>query len=146
VKTVFTDRQLLQDGSSELIDGKLVKAFECKERAEMVLDRVRTQGIGPVVEPTEHGLAPRARRVLNSVFLDLALMEGLDAAILNAGRVLPLWLSASPLRDAAGNVTGFVFLLTEFHIQTAFFCSGHAVREHMPLSQQNTYLYSIFHL
>ncbi|MCB0980742.1 MAG: histone deacetylase family protein [Ilumatobacteraceae bacterium] len=61
MKTVFTDRQLLQDGSSELIDGKLVKAFECKERAEYVLARVREQGIGPVIEPTEHGLDPVSR-------------------------------------------------------------------------------------
>ena len=61
MKTVFTERQLLQDGSSELIGGKLVKAFECKERAEIVLARVRARGIGPVVEPTEHGLDPVCR-------------------------------------------------------------------------------------
>lgn len=32
---------------------------------------------------------------------------------LDADRVVPLWLSASPLRDAAGTVTGFVFLFTD---------------------------------
>jgi len=42
------------------------------------------------VSNVSFGLKPRARRVLNSVFLDLALKEGLDAAILNAGRLLPL--------------------------------------------------------
>ncbi len=36
------------------------------------------------------GLSPAARRVLNSVFLQHAVEAGLDAAILNAGRVLPL--------------------------------------------------------
>ena len=36
------------------------------------------------------GLSPAARRVLNSVFLGHALDAGLDAAIMNAGRVLPL--------------------------------------------------------
>jgi acetoin utilization deacetylase AcuC-like enzyme len=61
VKTVFSDRQLLQDGSSELIDGKLVKAFESKRRAEIVLARVHERGIGPVVVPTDHTLEPVAR-------------------------------------------------------------------------------------
>ncbi len=61
MRTVFSDRQLLQDGSSELIDGKLVKAFECKERAEIVLARVRERGLGEVIEPTAHGLDPVIR-------------------------------------------------------------------------------------
>jgi len=37
-----------------------------------------------------HGLAPEVRRVLNSVFLQRAVEHGLDAAILHAGRIMPL--------------------------------------------------------
>jgi len=36
------------------------------------------------------GLAPHSRRVLNSVFLHEAVQAGLDAAIIDAGKVLPL--------------------------------------------------------
>ncbi|MGH8930462.1 MAG: methionine synthase [Egibacteraceae bacterium] len=36
------------------------------------------------------GLAPAARQVLNSVFLNLAMARGLDAAIVHAGKILPL--------------------------------------------------------
>lgn len=36
------------------------------------------------------GLDPEARQVLNSVFLDMALQAGLDAAIVNAQKILPL--------------------------------------------------------
>lgn len=42
------------------------------------------------VSNVSFGLAPAARRVLNSIFLHHAVEAGLDAAILNAGRVLPL--------------------------------------------------------
>jgi len=36
------------------------------------------------------GLKPHARQILNSVFLDLAIEHGLDAAILNASKILPI--------------------------------------------------------
>ncbi|NMC70524.1 MAG: dihydropteroate synthase, partial [Myxococcales bacterium] len=41
------------------------------------------------VSNVSFGFAPRARRVLNSVFLHEALAAGLDAAIIDAGKVLP---------------------------------------------------------
>jgi len=56
------------------------------------------------VSNVSFGLHPRARRVLNSVFLDLALKEGLDAAILNAGRVLPLAEIPEEIRVLAENL------------------------------------------
>ena len=48
-------------------------------------------GVGTIlgVSNVSFGLAPRARRVLNSVFLHEALGAGLDAAIVDAGKVLP---------------------------------------------------------
>ena len=42
------------------------------------------------VSNVSHGLEPPVRRVLNSVFLHRALERGLDAAILHAGKVVPL--------------------------------------------------------
>lgn len=42
------------------------------------------------VSNVSHGLPPPVRRVLNSVFLHRAIQRGLDAAILHAGRVVPL--------------------------------------------------------
>jgi 5-methyltetrahydrofolate--homocysteine methyltransferase len=42
------------------------------------------------VSNVSHGLAPDARRVLNAVFLARAIEAGLDAAILHAGRIVPL--------------------------------------------------------
>ena len=69
MKTVYSDRHRLQDGQSELIDGKLVKCFECPERADIVLARVGQQSIGEVVEPSDHGLDP-VRRVHTAPFVD----------------------------------------------------------------------------
>ena len=66
MQTVYSDRHRLQDGQAELIDGKLVKCFECPERADIVLARVRDRAIGPVIEPTEHGLGP-VRRVHTAI-------------------------------------------------------------------------------
>jgi 5-methyltetrahydrofolate--homocysteine methyltransferase len=42
------------------------------------------------VSNVSYGLAPPARRALNTVFLDHAVEHGLDAAILHAGRIEPL--------------------------------------------------------
>jgi 5-methyltetrahydrofolate--homocysteine methyltransferase len=42
------------------------------------------------VSNVSFGLRPAARQVLNSVFLHLAIEAGLDAAIVNASRILPL--------------------------------------------------------
>ena len=42
------------------------------------------------VSNCSYGLEPRLRRYLNSVFLHHALEAGLDAAILNAGKIVPL--------------------------------------------------------
>lgn len=42
------------------------------------------------VSNVSHGLDPEARRALNTVFLHRAIQHGLDAAILHAGKILPL--------------------------------------------------------
>ncbi len=54
--------------------------------------RARLPGVHTLlgISNVSFGLAPRARQVLNSVFLDLALRAGLDAAILDPRHLLPL--------------------------------------------------------
>jgi acetoin utilization deacetylase AcuC-like enzyme len=69
VKTVYSERHRLQQGSSELIDGQLLPCFEKPERADIVLARVREQQLGDVLEPTEHGRGPLVR-VHSEPFVD----------------------------------------------------------------------------
>ncbi|KHG65861.1 5-methyltetrahydrofolate--homocysteine methyltransferase [Thermus sp. 2.9] len=54
--------------------------------------RERLPGVGFIlgVSNVSFGLKPRARRVLNSVFLDEARQRGLTAAIVDAGKILPI--------------------------------------------------------
>jgi len=53
------------------------------------------------VSNVSFGLRPAARRVLNSVFLSLAVERGLDQAIVNARGIIPLYRIADQLREAA---------------------------------------------
>ena len=69
MKTVFSEDHRLQDGKSELIDGKLLPCFEMPRRAEIVLARVREQQLGEVLPPREFGLDP-VRRVHKAGFVD----------------------------------------------------------------------------
>ncbi|WP_105317836.1 methionine synthase [Thermus tenuipuniceus] len=54
--------------------------------------RERLPGVGFIlgVSNVSFGLKPRARRVLNSIFLDEARKKGLTAAIVDAGKILPI--------------------------------------------------------
>ena len=58
MRTIYSERHRLQDGKAELNDGKLVPCFEMPRRADLVIARVRDVGLGPVLDPTEHGLDP----------------------------------------------------------------------------------------
>ena len=60
--TVYSDDHRLQDGKSELIDGKLMPCFEMPRRADLVLARVKAVGLGAVLPPQQFGLDP-VRRV-----------------------------------------------------------------------------------
>jgi acetoin utilization deacetylase AcuC-like enzyme len=61
MKTVYSEDHRLQDGQSELIDGKLLPCFEMPRRAEIVLARVREQKLGPVLPPRDFGRDPILR-------------------------------------------------------------------------------------
>jgi 5-methyltetrahydrofolate--homocysteine methyltransferase len=49
------------------------------------------------VSNVSYGLSPQARKALNSVFLHRAVEKGLDAAIMHAGRIMPLHLVPAQL-------------------------------------------------
>ncbi|MEM7238153.1 MAG: histone deacetylase family protein, partial [Pseudomonadota bacterium] len=59
--TVHTDRHRLRASKTELYGGRLVPPFECPERVEHILDRIRETGLGEVREPVSHGLDPVRR-------------------------------------------------------------------------------------
>ena len=53
------------------------------------------------VSNVSFGLKPASRRILNSVFLHLAVEQGLDQAIVNARAIVPLYRIAERLADCA---------------------------------------------
>jgi len=59
--TVFSEEHRLRNARTELHGGELIAPHECPQRAEFVLDRVRSIGLGEVVAPTSHGLEPVLR-------------------------------------------------------------------------------------
>jgi len=61
VIVIHSEEHRLQSGRSELNDGQLVPCYEKPERADIVRNRLETMGIGPIVAPESHGLAPLER-------------------------------------------------------------------------------------
>jgi acetoin utilization deacetylase AcuC-like enzyme len=59
--TVFSEQHLLRNARTELYGGELVRPHESPERAQMVLERVRAVGLGPITAPSRFGLAPVLR-------------------------------------------------------------------------------------
>jgi acetoin utilization deacetylase AcuC-like enzyme len=59
--TVFSPEHALRNAQTELYGGQLIRPHECPERAEIVLERVRSVGLGEVVAPLRFDLAPILR-------------------------------------------------------------------------------------
>jgi len=59
--TVFSERHVLRNARTELFGGELVPPHECAERAQIVLDRVRAEGLGDVIAPAGFGVEPVLR-------------------------------------------------------------------------------------
>ena len=58
MRTVYSEKHKLRDAKIEIHEGGLVAPFECPRRAEIILERVRSQQLGEVVAPDDFGLAP----------------------------------------------------------------------------------------
>lgn len=67
--TVYSNDHYLQDGKAELHDGKLVSCFEMPRRAELVLARIKSVDLGPILPPQPFGL-DAVRRVHAPDFVD----------------------------------------------------------------------------
>jgi acetoin utilization deacetylase AcuC-like enzyme len=56
--TVYSEEHRHQDGHVELFEGRVVKPHEIPRRAEIVLERVKSEKLGEVVAPRDFGLDP----------------------------------------------------------------------------------------
>ncbi len=59
--TIYSDHHKLRSPSTELYGGQLVTPFECPQRAEYVLERLRQVKLGDVRAPDEFGIEAIAR-------------------------------------------------------------------------------------
>lgn len=59
--TFYSEDQRLQNGQSELKDGRLLPCFENPSRADMILARIWEVGLGDVLTPTDFGREPILR-------------------------------------------------------------------------------------
>lgn len=66
--TVQTDKHHLRASKTELCGGQLVPPFECPERVAHILAQIEAVGLGPVIEPREHGIEP-VRRIHHDDYL-----------------------------------------------------------------------------
>ena len=56
MKTVFSEKHKLRNAKTELYGGQLVKPFERPSRAEFIINRVKDENLGPVIDPQDHGM------------------------------------------------------------------------------------------
>src|SRR5260370_8070000 len=59
--TVFSADHLLRSPRTELYGGELVRPHESPQRAQIVLERIRSERIGQVIAPARFGAAPLLR-------------------------------------------------------------------------------------
>jgi len=56
MKTVFSEKHKLRNAKTELYGGQLVEPFERPSRAEFIINRVKGENLGPVIDPQDHGM------------------------------------------------------------------------------------------
>ncbi|SIQ36312.1 Acetoin utilization deacetylase AcuC [Rhizobium sp. RU20A] len=101
MKTVFSPRHAGHANNLELVAGAIVPAFEMPSRADYVLERLTSEGLGPVLEPEDFDLSIAAR-VHRQDYLDfLPTVWDLWTAAGRTGTALPFtW----PTRGLRGDV------------------------------------------
>jgi acetoin utilization deacetylase AcuC-like enzyme len=105
--TVFSDLHALRNVRTELHGGELVPPFECPERAQFVLDRVKSAGLGEVIAPDRFGLEP-ILRVHDRGFVDfLAVAWDEWVADGNRGEAIPdCWPARRMAQHRPANISG----------------------------------------
>lgn len=58
METIYSEKHKLRDAKTELHGGLLVYPFERPSRAEYVLNRVKSENLGPVSAPEDFGMRP----------------------------------------------------------------------------------------
>jgi acetoin utilization deacetylase AcuC-like enzyme len=87
--TVFSSDHLLRSARTELSGGQLVSPHESPERAQIVLERVQSERLGPVIAPTSFGAEPLLR-VHDARFVQFLQSAWNDwAAAGNRGEAIP---------------------------------------------------------
>ena len=87
--TVFSEEHRLRNARTELHGGELVPPHECPERAQFVLDRVRSVALGEVIAPMSFGL-DSVLRVHDSEFVEFLSSAARDWAVAgNRGEAIP---------------------------------------------------------
>ena len=56
--TVFSKKHRLRNAKTELYGGRLVAPFESPSRADIVLERVKSEQLGEVIKPKDFGIDP----------------------------------------------------------------------------------------
>jgi acetoin utilization deacetylase AcuC-like enzyme len=105
--TVFSPVHALRNPRTELSGGELVRPFESAARAQFVLQRIRDQKLGDVVEPEEFGLEPllRVHDPQYLEFLSSAWDEWLAAE--NRGEAIPdVWPARRMRPQRPNSITG----------------------------------------
>jgi acetoin utilization deacetylase AcuC-like enzyme len=98
--TIYSDDHRLHHGAAEFYRARLVPCFETPERADQVLDRVRSAGLGPIVAPDRFDRAALARVHADDyiTFLETAWDDW--AALGETGDALPYaWPAVGLRRD-----------------------------------------------
>jgi acetoin utilization deacetylase AcuC-like enzyme len=105
--TVYSEKHFLRDARTELHRGELVRPHECAERAEFVLDRVKTSGLGDIVSPEQFGLEP-VLRVHDAQFVDFLASAWKDwVAAGNKGEAIPdCWPARRMVQRIPDSISG----------------------------------------
>jgi acetoin utilization deacetylase AcuC-like enzyme len=105
--TVYSPDHALRSPRTELYGGELVRPHESPQRAEIVLERVQTQGLGEVIAPAKFGTAPllRVHDAAYLEFLEHAWSEWVAAG--NRGEAIPdCWPARRMTQRRPDSITG----------------------------------------
>jgi acetoin utilization deacetylase AcuC-like enzyme len=105
--TVFSADHLLRSPRTELYGGELVPPHESPQRAQIVLERCRTEQLGEVIAPHRHGMAPLLR-VHDAPFVDFLKHAWTDwVAAGNRGEAIPdCWPARRMSQRCPTSITG----------------------------------------
>ena len=97
--TIYSDDHRLHHGAAEFYRGRLVPCFEMPARADQVLGRVRSLGLGPIVPPDRFDRAVLTRVHTEDFVRFLETAWGEWSALGETGDALPYAWPAADLRQ-----------------------------------------------